>query len=140
MKTVEWKLHLKTSPADVFEFLATASGRETFWAEEAPEIEGFIQFAFPNGSGYHSKIIKSIPHREFHIEYFNSLVRIILTPTAAGGTELLLFNEDIPEEDFLEVHAGWVSILMNLKASADFGCDLRNHDKNRTWDHKYVDN
>jgi len=34
----------------------------------------------------------------------------------------------------------WVSVLMNLKARADHGVDLRNHDPARTWTKGYVDN
>ncbi len=41
---------------------------------------------------------------------------------------------------FSEVKAGWVSLLMNLKAVADFKCDLRNHDLEKTWDQGYADN
>ena len=40
---------------------------------------------------------------------------------------LLRINENINENEFNEVYAGWVSVLMNLKAVADFQCDLRNH-------------
>jgi hypothetical protein len=36
--------------------------------------------------------------------------------------------------------AGWVSVLLALKAAADFGIDLRNHDPARTWNKGYVDN
>jgi hypothetical protein len=33
--------------------------------------------------------------------------------------------------------AGWVWLLLRLKASVDFGVDLRNHDEDRTWWHGY---
>jgi len=38
------------------------------------------------------------------------------------------------------VLAGWVSVLMALKAAVDHGVDLRNHDPQRTWDQGYADN
>ncbi len=38
----------------------------------------------------------------------------------------------VPEEDRTEVIAGWVSVLMALKAAVDFSVDLRNHDPVRT--------
>lgn len=36
--------------------------------------------------------------------------------------------------------AGWVSVLLALKAAVDFSVDLRNHDPGRTWDQGYADN
>jgi len=33
-----------------------------------------------------------------------------------------------------------VSVLLALKAVADFGVDLRNHDRRRSWTAGYVDN
>jgi hypothetical protein len=38
------------------------------------------------------------------------------------------------------VAAGWVSVLLALKAAVDFGVDLRNHDPERTWSTGFVDN
>jgi hypothetical protein len=35
--------------------------------------------------------------------------------------------------------AGWVTVLLTLKAAADFGVDLRSHDPARTWGQGYVD-
>ena len=39
-----------------------------------------------------------------------------------------------------EMTAGWVSVLMTMKAALDFETDLRNHDIERTWIKGYVDN
>jgi hypothetical protein len=47
---------------------------------------------------------------------------------------------EIPDEWHAEVNAGWVSVLMALKAAADFRVDLRNHDTRRTWSQGYCDN
>ena len=68
------------------------------------------------------------------------MVKFGLEPTVNDGTDLTLVNEGVDEDEFSEVHAGWVSVLMNLKAVADFQADLRNHDPQRTWDQGYVDN
>jgi hypothetical protein len=38
------------------------------------------------------------------------------------------------------ITAGWVFVLMALKASVNFVVDLRNHDSNRTWDEGYAEN
>ena len=140
MKTVTWKLHLNSNPKSVFDLLSTSEGRKKFWAENAPEQSGVIHFLFPNGQAYDGEILKTIPSKEFHIDYFNSVVKFSLEPSETGGTKLTLINENVTERDFSEVNAGWISVLMNLKAVADFQCDLRNHDKQKTWDQGYVDN
>ncbi len=140
MKTITWKLHLKANPNKVFDLLTSAEGRAKFWSEKANEDGDVIHFLFPNGQTYNSQIIKNIPNKEFHLDYFNSLVKFELKQVENGGTDLTLSNENVPESDFSEVHAGWISVLMNLKAVADFQCDLRNHDPKKTWDQGYVDN
>jgi hypothetical protein len=140
MKSVFWKRHLKSSPEVVFGFLSTASGREKFWAEKAPEIDGIILFSFPNGESYEGKILESNTNRVFCLDYFNSKVMFSLEPSKNNGTDLTLTNEGVPEDEFLEVYSGWVSVLMNLKAAADFQIDLRNHDPDKTWNEKYIDN
>ncbi|MFL1896154.1 SRPBCC domain-containing protein [Aquimarina sp. 2-A2] len=140
MKTIIWKLNLKSSPKTVFDLLNKAEGRSKFWSEKASETNGFIHFIFPNGLTYNSQIIKVIPDREFHLDYFGSLVKFQLDPSEEGGTNLTLISENVTESDFSEVNAGWVSVLMNLKAVVDFQCDLRNHDSKKTWDQGYADN
>lgn len=140
MKTVKWKIHLKSSPELVFSFFITANGREKFWAEQAREKDGIIYFIFPNGESYDSKILNTTQNREFSIEYFNSHLEITLAPSEDNGTDLTLINKGISDAEYSDIHAGWVSVLLNLKAAVDHNCDLRNHDKNRTWSQKYVDN
>lgn len=63
-----------------------------------------------------------------------------LAAAADGGTDLLLVEEDVPAEAVEENRAGWVSVLLTLKAAADHGMDLRGHDPQRTWHQGYVDN
>lgn len=140
MNTVEWKIHLNSSPELVFEFLTTSIGREKFWAEKAQEKNGFIHFVFPNGETYESKVIHSTTNSEFQIDYFNSIVKFVLVPTENNGTDLTMINEEVSGQHYLDVHSSWVSVLLNLKAAVDFGCDLRNHNKNKTWKQKFADN
>ncbi|UII78476.1 SRPBCC domain-containing protein [Flagellimonas sp. CMM7] len=140
MKSIVWKIHLKSSPEIVFGFLSTTSGREKFWAEKAPEVNGTIHFSFPNGESYESQILKSNTNIEFQLDYFNSTVKFSLEPSLNNGTDLTLTNEGVAEDEYLEVHSGWISVLMSLKAAVDFQIDLRNHTPNKTWDQKYIDN
>jgi hypothetical protein len=51
-----------------------------------------------------------------------------------------LTDEGVKPADVCEVTAGWVSVLMALKAAVDFGIDLRNHDPARAWAAGYADN
>ncbi|WP_299549944.1 SRPBCC domain-containing protein [Seonamhaeicola sp.] len=140
MKSITWKLNLRSKPQVVFDLLNTPEGRMKFWTEKATQDQNNIHFSFPNGQTYDGRILVSRPHKEFHLEYFDSLVKFTLRPSVEGGTDLTLMNENVSESDFSEVHAGWISVLMNLKAVADFNCDLRNHDPEKTWDQGYVNN
>jgi hypothetical protein len=54
-------------------------------------------------------------------------------------TDLLLTHSGVPEDEWVEVHAGWLNVLFPLKAWLKFGVDLRNHDATRTWDQGYAD-
>ena len=140
MPDIKWKLHLRSSPVHVFAMLNSKKGREQFWAESAPEEKAEIHFNFINGLSYCSKIISRTAPDLFEIDYFNSRVSFELSDDGVGGTDLILNNYDVAPEEYLEVHAGWVSVLMALKAAVDFGVDLRNHDAARSWDHGFVDN
>ena len=138
---IRWKLHLKSSPQAVFEKLSTNDGRASFWAESAGERNGIIHFVFPNQVEWKGRILENIPPQTFQVEYYGgSLTTFELRPEGSGGTHLTLIDRGVPAEDRAEVIAGWVSILMTLKASVDFGVDPRNHDPRRTWDDGFVEN
>lgn len=141
MKKVEWKIHLSSPRERVFEYLTTDEGRCRFWAEFTVEERGVIHFVFPNGREYRSVVVEKNYPDTFAIEYFHSLVIFHLSSYhGEHGTDLLLINKDIPREEYDQVAAGWVSVLMSLKAAVDFGVDLRNHDATKCWNQKFVDN
>lgn len=120
---------------------ATQAGRERFWAEAAAERDGAIDFRFPGGQAWRGEIVTRTPPHHFAVRYYgNSLTTIALVDDGAGGTDLTLTDVDVPEADRVEVIAGWVSVLMALKAAVDFGVDLRNHDPARTWEQGYAEN
>ncbi|MGH2524809.1 MAG: hypothetical protein ACRDH2_20060 [Anaerolineales bacterium] len=68
------------------------------------------------------------------------MTTVELSEAGAGGTDLTLTDAGVPAADRGEVIAGWVSVLLALKAAVDFGVDLRNHHPQRTWDEGFVDN
>ena len=121
--------------------LATAEGRRAFWAESAEEVGEAIHFRFPDGTQWRSRIVERVPPRRFAIEYLGGArVAFDCHPDGAGGTDLLLTETGTPPAAHAEDAAGWVSVLLALKAAVDYGVDLRNHDPRRTWAAGYVDN
>jgi uncharacterized protein YndB with AHSA1/START domain len=133
------RMHIPSPPGQVFAALDTAAGRAGFWAEAAPERDGWIEFRFPNGEAYRSRIHEREPPRLLILEYFGGPVRFELAADAGGGTDLLLTHDGVSSAEWHDVHAGWLNVLFPLKAWVAYGVDLRNHDPQRTWDQGYAD-
>lgn len=139
--SIRWRLHLKSPVGEVYEAISTDEGRASFWAESAIEHDGVIHFVFPNGATWDGHILQAIPPRRFAVRYYGgSVATFELAEDGRGGTDLSLTDEGVPSEYRSEVIAGWVSVLMALKAAVDFGVDLRTHDADRNWENGYVDN
>jgi uncharacterized protein YndB with AHSA1/START domain len=136
---IRWKLHVPAPPEKVFATLNSDAGRASFWAESAREIDGVIHFEFVNGMSNRSRILERKDGSVFVIDYFGGEARFELAPDGKGGTDVTLTHRDVPLEDWNEVHAGWLNVLFPLKAWVAFGIDLRNHDRERLWDHGFVD-
>jgi uncharacterized protein YndB with AHSA1/START domain len=137
--TIRWRLHLRSAPEAVYVMLAEAEGRARFWAESAVEQDGCVEFRFVNGIHERSRILERQPPHRFSLEYFGSNVTFVLEPDGAGGTDLTLTDSGFDPADREELRAGWLNVLLPLKAAVDFGVDLRSHDPNRTWQDGYVD-
>ena len=135
MPEIRWRVHLASSPEAVYDLLATDEGRAQFWAESALERDGAIEFAFPNGMLTRGAVLAAEPPRRFAVDYFGSETSFELEPDGEGGTDLTLTAKGDAES-----LAGWVSVLLALKAAADFGVDVRNHDPRRSWSQGYCDN
>jgi uncharacterized protein YndB with AHSA1/START domain len=135
-----WRLPLAAPPEAVYRLPATDAGRARFWAESAAEQDGAIHFVFPNGAIWRGEILEAQPPRCSAVRcYGGSRAAFTLEEDGGGGTDLTLTDEGVPSADRAEVTAGWVSVLMALKA-AGFEIDLRNHDPERSWDQGYADN
>lgn len=119
--------------------LDTDSGRKSFWAESAVESDGVVQFEFINGMRYAGTILEREPGRRWKVDYFDSTVEFVLEPADDGGTDITLTNTGVDERDRCEISAGWLNVLLPLKAAVDHGIDLRSHDPARTWDLGFVD-
>ena len=138
---IRWRLHIASSPATVHRALSTDEGRVRFWAESAVERDGEIEFRFPDGQVLRGHVVENAPPRRFTVRYFGgSVATFELADDGSGGTDLTLTERGVPAPWRVQNIAGWVSVLLALKAAVDFSVDLRNHDPRRTWDQGYVEN
>jgi uncharacterized protein YndB with AHSA1/START domain len=136
---IEWRVHLTSPPARVYDVIASDDGRASFWAESAAEIDGTVHFTFINGVTYAGRILERDRPRRWSVDYFGSTATFVLEPDGRGGTDLTMVNLGVVEEHRVEVIAGWLNVLLPLKAVVDFGVDLHNHDSTRSWDQGYAD-
>jgi uncharacterized protein YndB with AHSA1/START domain len=137
---IQWRIHLSSPPEKVFEALATAQGRQAFWAAEAPEYEGAIHFKFANGMVFESKVLGRQMPSLFAVEDFGgSRAEFQLVEDGTSGTDLTLTESQVPEENRLIHLSEWIPVLLALKAAVDFSVDLRNNDPERTWEDGYID-
>ncbi|NNF68032.1 MAG: hypothetical protein HKM98_11040 [Gammaproteobacteria bacterium] len=136
---IRWRMHIGATPEQVFAALDSDEGRAAFWAETATETDSIIDFRFINGYEHKSKILRREPPGVFEIAYFGGAVRFELACDGDGGTDLLLTHDYSDIESWGEVHAGWLNVLFPLKAWLQHGIDLRNHDRQRSWNEGYAD-
>lgn len=137
---IRWKMHFSSSKTKVFSALASNEGRALYWAESAPEVNGRITFHIHGYEPYSGRILKKQPPTQFALEYFGTKVEFSLEDDGNGGTDLTLAATEVDESIRMEMAAGWISVLMAMKAAVDYGVDLRNHDASRTWNDGYADN
>jgi len=141
MAAVEWRVHLASPPEAVFDALASDPGRASFWAESAVRHGDHIDWRFPGGRTWRGPVLAEDRPRKFSIGYIGgSRATFTLSPDGSGGTDVHLTDEDIGEDEVKDVLPGWVSVLLAMKAYLDHGADLRNHDRQRSWDKGYCDN
>ena len=141
LDTILWRLHLKSPPARVYQALSTDAGRAAFWAESAEEHDEKIHFVFPGGIEWDGRVLQANPPSQYVVQYYgNTTAAFTLQDDGQGGTDLTLTDTGVSPQDRTEVIAGWVSVLIALKAAVDFGVDLRAHDPGRNWDSGFVEN
>lgn len=137
---IHWRMHFRSPRGEVYRALATGEGRRRFWAESAEERDGIIEFRILGYPPFRERILDRDPPRLFALGYFGSTTRFTLDDDSQGGTDLTLAAEGVDESIRSEMVAGWVSVLMAMKAAVDFDVDLRNHDPRRNWETGYADN
>jgi hypothetical protein len=137
---IRWKVHFRSPPEKVFEALATEAGRSRFWAEAAPEVDGVITFHILNYEPFYGHVLLRREPSLFKLQYYGTIVEFSLTGNGGSGTDLSLVATEVEESIRMEMVAGWVSVLMAMKAAVDHNIDLRNHDKSRAWGNGFLDN
>jgi uncharacterized protein YndB with AHSA1/START domain len=136
---IVWRLSLESPRDHVFELLDTDAGRERFWAVRSRAVDGGFELEFPGGLTTHVEVVERDPPARLALRYFGSDVELELAARDDGGT---LFEVRCRCDDpaaWVEMHPGWVSWLLLLKATGDFGVDLRNGSPERAWPQRYVD-
>lgn len=137
---IRWRVHFASEPERVYRALSTDEGRRGYWAESTQETEGAIRYVFLNGVESHGRVLAARPPSRYAVTYFGNRVVFDIESDGCGGSDLEVCCMDVSEQERAELTAGWVSWLVAMKASVDFGVDLRNHDPKRTWQHGYADN
>jgi uncharacterized protein YndB with AHSA1/START domain len=136
---IVWRLSLASPREDVFRLLDTDEGREQFWAVRSRAVDGGFELEFPGGLETRVEVLERDAPSRLALRYFGSDVELLLAEREDGGC---LFEVRCRCDDpaaWVEMHPGWVSWLLVLKAAADFGVDLRNGAPERAWAQRFVD-
>lgn len=138
MKDITWKVKLSQNPAAIYERLTTDQGRCSFWAERSHETLDGFELVFSNGQTTQVSVLETVAGQFFKVRYFEAPTSFSLEPIGEGT--ILTLKAIVSDDDYVETHAGWVSVLMALKAQVEGGIDLRNHARTYSWDQGFADN
>ena len=138
--SLRWQLQLAAPCDEVYRLLSTDGGRESFWVERSERAGDQLLFSYPGGEQLAARVLAEDPGRLFVMSHFDGSRLSFTLSERDGGTHLLLEETGLTPENYVENRAGWVSVLMALKARAEHGIDLRNHHPERHWSAGYPDN
>lgn len=133
-----WRLHLSSPPERVYAAWIDAGQHPRFWCESSVATAAGFELAFSDGTREVVTVVAADPPWRVRFVYFGAEVDLRFDP-AGDGTDLTLHTRGVPDDEWHEVHAGWLSVLLPFKAWVDFRIDLRNHDPMRTWRERFVD-
>ena len=135
---IVWRLRLSAAPERVFSAWLTPDDHAGFWAERSERDPDGFRLVFIDGTVALCRVMENVKPSRIRLQYFGSQVDITLEPLD-GGTDLTLTAQNVPADEWQEVFAGWLNVLLPFKAWVDFGVDIRSHDPKRTWRERYVD-
>ncbi|PWN06026.1 SRPBCC family protein [Rhodohalobacter mucosus] len=136
---IVYRICLRSPAERAFTLLTTDRGREAFWAERTEQHDSEIIFHFSNAETLRCRILESTPPHRFSLTYFNDSIVTFDIKKLPTETMLQMRETHLSPSDEYQNRAGWVSVLLNLKAQADHGIDLRNHNPDYTWLEGYID-
>lgn len=137
-KNVSWRVVCHANIKKVFDLIATDSGRTKFWCEQSTTSEDHIHMIFPGGETETARILKYDRPTSMEIIYFGAVTKFQITELRSGC--VVHVEAIVRDADFDETNAGWVSVLMNLKAVSTYDIDLRNHKQDYSWARGFIDN
>lgn len=135
---IVWRLRLASPPERVWAAWLTPADHERFWCERSDALPGGFRQHFIDGTVAVCTVEQADAPVRLRLRYFDTSVEVGLE-RRGEGTDLTLTARDVQPHDWHDMHAGWLNVLLPLKAWLDFGIDLRNHDPERTWAQRYVD-
>jgi uncharacterized protein YndB with AHSA1/START domain len=137
---LRWRVHLSSSPQEIYRLLATDSGRECFWAESSEASGDQVLMVFPDRSWTTMRVLEAAPPDRFVVDYFGIETTFEIDAVDVNSSVLRVTASSVPAGEVVDVAAGWVSVLLCLKAFVKFRYDLRNHEPSLTWNEGFVDN
>ena len=114
-KTIKQRVTFKASPATVYDLLADSRKHTAVTGRKATisrRIGGAFSASGHDVSGVNvdlvpgRRIVQAWRHRRFPEGIF-SMAAVTLTPTASGGTELVLTHRGVPKELIPETERAW---------------------------------
>ena len=136
---IVWRLRLASPPERVFAAWLSPTDHEHFWCERSEVLpDGSFRQHFIDGTVACCAVEGTNSPVHVRFRYFTTRVDVHLE-RRGDGTDLTLRVCDVAPDEWNDVHAGWLNVLLPFKAWVDFGVDLRNHDPGRTWGQRYVD-
>ena len=114
-KTIKQRVRFKAAPATVYDLLADSEKHTTVTGRKAlisAEIGGPFSTCGDDVTGINvdlvpaKRIVQAWRHRKFPEGIF-SMAAVTLTPTADGGTELVLTHRGVPKHLIPETEQSW---------------------------------
>ncbi len=135
-----WRVNLSAPRELVFDLLTPDLETDPYRASSAGQFDSENGWIAPEGAHLKDATLDLLPPRRIVARYAGGGVATLdLTDDGRGGTDLRLTDIGQQAEDRTELVAGWVSVLLALKASVDFSLDLRDHDHRTFWTGAYVE-
>lgn len=114
-KTIKQRVKFKASPATIYDLLADSRKHSALTGRKATisrKIGGTFSAGGNEVSGVNvdlvpgQRIVQAWRHRRFPAGIF-SMAAVTLTPTADGGTELVLTHRGVPKDLIPETERAW---------------------------------